>query len=996
MNKIYKGSYCVAFRFFLFLSFSTTLPAFAQDFSPPLITGQVTDVNGPLAGANVLLKDASQGTITDNEGHYSLRANATDTLLFTYLGYVPKAEAVNGRSIVNVVLEEDAQALDQVVINAGYYNVKNKERTGNISSISAEEIEGQPVNNPLAALQGRMAGVDIIETSGVPGSGFEVRIRGQNSLIGGNEPLYIIDGVPYDSRSLSDSGISIETMPRANISPLNAINPANIESIEILKDADATAIYGSRGANGVVLITTKKGKEGKTRFSISSSTGIANIARKLDLLNTEQYLAMRREAYSNDGITEYPENAYDVNGTWDQTRYTDWQEVLIGNTARTQNIQASISGGSAQTQFLLSGNYQKETTVFLGDYNYNRFNVNANINHSSLDNRFSLLFNVAYAIENNNLPKIDFSTQATFLPPNAPALYDENGEVNWENSTWRNPIAAKESIYKNKTNTLLSNAVISYSPVKNIFAKINLGYGNTQLDELFTRPHTMVDPAYNLTSSSSSMSTNKSILEHYIVEPQLEWKKSLDNFNIQFLLGATYQKNIKAQQGFNARGFPDDSFIENLQAATTVTVANQSETVYSYQSFFSRLNFAFRDRLFLNLTGRRDGSSRFGPGNKYGNFGAIGAAWLFSEEMDISWLSLGKLRGSYGITGNDQIGDYQYLQSYLIGDSPYNGNVGLEPARLYNPNFQWEVNKKTEAGLELGFFKNKFFVTLSYYYSRSSNQLLNYTLPATTGFNYILTNLDAVVENKGFETELEGRIAQNDNFSWTLAANLTVPKNTLLEFPGLENSTYSDRFVIGQPLSISKLYTTNGVDPETGLFTFVDVNGDGQITSPEDRPYIADLSPKFYGGFSNSLQYKNWGLDFHFQFVKKKAHNQFYHGIQPGSMYNQTTEVLNHWQQPDDSAPMQQYGTGLYYDSSLAFSHFSESNAAVSDASFVRLKSAELSYTLPLQNTNTSCRIALQGQNLLTFTKYPAGDPEQTARYLPSLRRIALNLQLQF
>lgn len=994
MKNNYRQSLVLTITFVFLFTYHS--PIFSQNLPLKTISGTIVDADGPLSGVNVLVKNTSRGSISDLDGTYSIKAVATDTLVFTYLGYKAQKVRVGATSSINIIMEPDATALDQVVINAGYYSVKNKERTGNISSISAEEIEGQPVNNPLAALQGRMAGVDIVETSGVPGSGFKVRIRGQNSLIAGNEPLYIIDGVPYDSRSLSNSSISIETMPQANISPLNAINPANIESIEILKDADATAIYGSRGANGVVLITTKKGMEGKTRFSISSSTGIASIARKLDLLNTEQYLVMRREAFANDGITEYPANAYDVNGTWDSTRYTDWQEVLIGNTAKTHNIQASVSGGNAQTQFLLAGNYQKETTVFPSDYNYNRFNINSNVKHSSLDDRFNLLFNVAYAIENNNLPKVDFSSQATFLPPNAPALYNENGEINWENSTWKNPIATKESIYKNKTNTLLSNAVISYSPLNNIFAKINLGYGNTQLDELFTRPHTMVDPAYNLTSSSSSMSTNKSILEHYIVEPQLEWKKSLTNFNIQFLLGATYQKNTATQQGFNARGFPDDSFIENLQAATTVTVANQSETVYSYQSFFSRLNLVYRGKLFLNLTGRRDGSSRFGTGNKYGNFGAIGAAWLFSEDLSLPWLSLGKLRGSYGITGNDQIGDYQFLQSYLIGENQYNGNIGLEPARLYNPDFQWEVNKKTEAGLELGFLKNRLFLNLSYYYSRSSNQLIDYALPATTGFTSILANLDAVVENKGFEAELQATLLKNDNFSWKLGGNFTLPKNTLLEFPGLEGSTYSNRFVIGESLNISKLYKVTGIDPETGLFTFEDVNGDGEISSPEDKQYIADLSPKFYGGISNALHYKNWGFDFHFQFVKKKAHNQYYHGIQPGKMFNQTTDVLNHWQQPGDSAPMQQYGTGSYYDSSLAFSHFSESNAAISDASFVRLKSAELSYALPLENTNTSCRIALQGQNLLTFTHFPAGDPEQTARYLPSLRRIALNLQLQF
>lgn len=994
MKNNYRHRLALASIFTLFFSYNS--PLLSQNLPLKIISGTITDADGPLSGVNVLVKNTARGSISDLEGRYSLTASLKDTLVFTYLGYKPLEVAVGSNSILNVVMQTDATALDQVVINAGYYNVKNKERTGNISSISATEIERQPVNNPLAALQGRMAGVDIVETSGVPGSGFQVRIRGRNSINAGNEPLYIIDGVPYDSGSLSSRGVSMEIIPLSNASPLNAINPDNIESIEILKDADATAIYGSRGSNGVVLITTKKGKEGKTQFAISSSTGIANIARKMELLNTEQYLSMRREAFANEGITEYPETAYDLNGTWNQNRYTDWQEELIGGTARTQNIQASISGGNEQTQFRLSGNYQKETTVFPGDFKYNRLNVNANTTHQSADNRFNLLFNVAYAIENNNLPRADITWNALNLAPNAPALYDENGELNWENSTWENPLAQFQAIYKNKTNTLLSNAVLSYKLLENLETKINLGYGNTRLDELGTRPHTIYDPAFGLNSSLSSLSTSNSTAEHFIVEPQLEWKKTFKDFKVNFLLGATYQKNTTAQQGFIGFGFPDNSFIENIQAATTIIPSNETQTVYSYQSFFSRLNLAFRDKLFLNLTGRRDGSSRFGPGNKYGNFGAIGAAWLFSEDLSLPWLSLGKLRGSYGITGNDQIGDYQYLQSYLLGTSQYNGNIGLEPARLYNPDFKWEQNRKAEIGLELGFWKNNLFLNLAYYNSRSSNQLIDYALPATTGFTSILANLDAVVENKGFEAELQATLLKNDNLSWKLGGNFTLPKNTLLEFPGLEGSTYSNRFVIGESLNISKLYKVTGIDPETGLFTFEDVNGDGEISSPEDKQYIADFSPKFYGGISNSLQYKNWGLNVHFQFVKKEAYNQYYRGSQPGSMYNQSVAVLDRWQQVGDIPFMQQFGTGSDYDSYLAFSHFGQSNGAISDASFLRLKSLEIAYSLPLQTQNTTCRIALQGQNLLTFTKFQGGDPERTIGYLPSLRRMELNLQLQF
>ena len=316
---------------------------------------------------------------------------------------------------------------------------------------------------------------------------------------------------------------------------------------------------------------------------------------------------------------------------------------------------------------------------------------------------------------------------------------------------------------------------------------------------------------------------------------------------------------------------------------------------------------------------------------------------------------------------------------------------------LLRQNFQWEITKKAEAGIELGLYKNRIFLNLSYYYSRASNQLINYTLPATTGFTAILTNLDALVENKGLEAEMKGRVIQNDDFAWNVDVNLTVPKNTLLEFPGLENSTYANRFVVGESLSIAQLYKVAGVDPETGIFTFEDFNGDGVITSPEDRQYIADLTPKLYGGISNSLTYKNWGLDVHFQFVKKDSYNQYFFSSQPGTMFNQTTDVLNQWQQPGNNTHLQQYSTGANYDAYIAFSNFSRSDRAISDASFVRLKSMELAYMLPLENIpNTTCRIALQGQNLLTFTKFEGGDPEQTYGYLPSLRRIALNVQLQF
>ncbi|MGB3343645.1 MAG: SusC/RagA family TonB-linked outer membrane protein [Aequorivita sp.] len=960
------------------------------------IKGVVTDSLGiGMAGVNIVIKNTPKGTQSNLNGEYTIIAHPSDTLVFTYMGFKPQEIAVGNRTLINVVMAPDATALDQVIINAGYYTTSNKERTGNIVRVTAAEIEKQPINNPLEALQGRVTGVDVVQNSGVPGGGFKVRIRGQNSLMAGNTPLYIIDGVPYDTQSLASGSTSAGIIPYADVNPLNAINPAAIESIEILKDADATAIYGSRGANGVVLITTKRGKEGKTELMISSSSGIAHITRKVDLLNTEQYLEMRREAFANDGIIDYPATAYDVNGTWDMNRYTDWQKVLIGATANFRNIMAQTSGGSENTQFLVSGQYQEETTVFPGKFLYDRLSVITNLNHQSRDEHFRIVFSGGYTLEKNNLPNLDFTYDAQHLPPNAPALYDKEGNLNWENSTWINPLAQIESKYKQDSKNLISNTVVSYLLLENLEVKINAGYGFSMLNGTRTNPHTIYDPAYGLDSRSSSLTKNEGNRTYWITEPQIRWEKKLDQNKWDVILGTTFQEHNYEQSSIMGRGFPTNNFLNSMTAATTRTILEENKTQYKYHSIFGRVNYAFQNKLFLNATGRRDGSSRFGPNNKYGNFGAIGAAWIFKKGTEPSLLSFGKLRGSYGITGNDQIGDYQYLQTYTLQDYSYDDNIALEPARLYNPNFKWEKITKREAALELEFLESKIALSVAYYNNRSSNQLVNYALPGTTGFTSIQANLDAEIENSGFELEINSTLAQNKNFTWKTSFNLSLPKNKLLAFPGLENSTYANRYVIGEPLTIAKLYELQGVNPETGLFEFTDFNGDGVISSDMDRKYIADLSPKFFGGLNNSLTYKNWSLDFLFQFVKKNGYNQYRFTEPPGIMLNHFESVLDRWQQPGDRAHMQQYTTGQNYEAYLAYSRFTQSNGVISDASFIRLRSMEIAYNIKAgKKSKTSCRVFLQGLNLLTFTNFKGGDPEQLTTFLAPLRRISFGAQL--
>ena len=436
---------------FLALVFYAMGVAFYQakaQSGPPqqAVGGTVTDDLGPITGVNVILLGQNNGTFTDGEGKYRIMASPADTLVFTYLGYKTVTMAVENRTQINVKLQEEATALQEVEVNAGYYTVKERERTGSIGRVTAVEIEKQPVSNPLAAMQGHLTGVNIVQATGVPGGGYTIEIRGKNFINGGTDPLFIVDGVPFSSQSLGAADISVD-INRGNISPLNAINPADIENIEVLKDADATAIYGSRGANGVVLITTKKGKVGKTRVMANISSTLGEVAHFIDLMDTEQYLETRREAILNDEFGSYLENpAFDFVWpdlkTWNQNRYTDWQKELIGGTAYRNNMQLSVSGGSAQTQFLISGAHLKETTVFPGDFNYKKTTVHSTINHRSKDERFTIDLSTIYTLENNSLPRTDLTNKAYSIEPNAPALHDAGGQINWENNTFDNPLAS--------------------------------------------------------------------------------------------------------------------------------------------------------------------------------------------------------------------------------------------------------------------------------------------------------------------------------------------------------------------------------------------------------------------------------------------------------------------------------------------------------------------------------------------------------------------------
>lgn len=972
----------------------------------PAVTGRVIDANGnPVIGATVMVKGTAQGASTDAEGNFTL-SNVTKnaTLRISSIGYDTREVTVKGKSILTQ-LNVDVNKLDETVIIA-YGTTTKRFNTGNVSTVKGEDIQRQPVSNPLAALQGRVPGMVITQQTGVPGGGFAVQIRGRNSvnLNVGNDPLYIVDGVPYPSKILPTNGRPII----GTGSPLNYINPSDIESIDVLKDADATAIYGSRGANGVVLITTKKGQAGKTTVNVNLYSGIGQVTRKIDYLNTPQYLEMRREAFKNDGQTPETWNAPDLL-SWDTTRYTDWQKLLIGGKAHYTDMQASVSGGNTLTQYLIGASYHKETTVFPGNFSDRKGNVHFNVTNSSANQRFRILLDGSYLIDRNNLLSQDLTSYIN-LPPDAPPVYNEDGSLNWANSTWPNlvignPLSATFRKFVRNTNNLIGNAVVSYRILPDLEIRTSFGYNNMQDDELQTFPLGALNPAFAQYNTPSSSFTNNNS-SSWIIEPQVTYKWRLGKGRANVLMGTTFQQSNSKGQILNATGFASDALLENIQAAPNVSTQSVTNTVYKYNALFGRLNYNWEDKYLINLTARRDGSSRFGPGRQFANFGAVGIGWIFSKESFMepasSFLSFGKLRVSYGTSGNDQIGDYQYLSTYRSVQYPYLGVQGLYPNNLFNNNFAWELNKKLEGGVELGFLKDRFLITASYYRNRSSNQLVGYDLPIITGFTSVTANLPAEVQNTGIEFTLITTNLQTKGFKWTTSANLTIPRNKLIAFPNLENTGYANSYIIGQPLTTTKVYHLIGVDAETGAYKFADNSGK-PVDNPsyeKDRIALVNTDPKFYGGLQNNFQYKGFQLDVIFQFVKQTGVNYLFDALPGSSLGNEPITVLDRWQKNGDNKSIQRFNQdyNLYNAAEKAL----QSDRAYSDASFIRLKNLSFSYRFPeswnqkihLQNF----QLYMQCQNLLTITNYKGMDPENQggAVTLPPLRVLTLGIRGSF
>jgi len=971
-----------------------------QLFRQPIsVKGKVVDQTGkPVPGATVKTKDGKSLTMTDENGDFFLKdVDQGAQISASSVGFAStEFKALNDVGII--VLYPSNTKLDEVMV-VGYGTTTKRLTTGSSSQVKGTDLDKQPISNPILGLAGRVSGAFITQNAGYAGATPSVVIRGQNSLTGTvngvADPLYIIDGVPFGSLPVDQTSGS-QNNYIYTFSPLNTIDPAQIESIDILKDADATAIYGSRGANGVVLITTKKGQAGTTRLDADISSGFGKVTNKIKMLSTGDYLDIRRQAFANDNITPNSTNAPDL-FLWDQNANSNVPDLLIGNTQHQTRATLSVSGGDRFTQFLLGGSYRYESTVLKSSTADKTLQFHSSAQHSSHDGKLGISSTISYNSENNTVPNYFLNTMNYSLPPNYP-LYNRDGSLHFATG-FTNPLAAFSGYYNVKTDNLIANASLHYKVLPDLDVKINAGYNYINTFSSTVVPASANNPIYNLQPQATlSNNFNKT----YIVEPQVNYIHTWGKGKLTALLGGTWQEVTQTQPYFALGTFTNNQLATSI-AALNILYKTSGSSDYKYISGFGRLEYEWDGKYLFSGNFRRDGSSRFGSNQPFGSFGSGAAAWIFSKESFIAnkipWLSFGKIKLSYGVVGNDKtLSDYAYLSTYGA-NSPYGPVPSLSPSRIQNPYLQWEVNKKFDAAIDLGFLKDRIFLTAGYYRNLASHLLASISIPTQSGFGYFQGNLpkDAVVENRGFELEVSTVNIRTRTFSWNSSLNLTASRNKLLSFPDLLSSSYASTFEVGQSLNSRFVYHSTGI--VNGIPTAQDMNGDGVITTglyanngSGDRIASGNNDPKFYGGFNNTISYKGFTLDFLLQFVKKTAQRgDLSFASYPGMNANIPQSLLD--------LPLK-YSTSYGTPALNAYTFYAGSDASIEDASYIRLKNVSLAYSLPADWTKklkmSAMQVYLRGQNLLTFTGYKGFDPETGLYQLPTLRMMVAGIKTTF
>ena len=1019
-------------HFFLFLfSFLISVGVFAQT-----ISGVVQSEDGPLPGATVQVKGTNTGTSTDFDGNFTISASQGDVLIISYVGFNPQEITVGQEDTIDVLLAIGTE-LDEIVVT-GYGSVKRREVTGSIASISAENIERLPVTAVSNAIQGQMPGVQVTEVSGEPGVGAQIRVRGVGSITAGNEPLYVIDGFPINKNV--DMGVTGDNFRRGTgrfrpppPNPLANLNPADIESVQVLKDASAAAIYGSRGSNGVVIITTKTGSEdGEPSFSYNTYVGTQSLANKLDLMNAEQHNEFVKDAANNYWVARGGGNsASDPNSVrnqgngriptevlnWDGTD-TDWQDEIF-KSALVINHHLSASGGTEKSRYYVSGNFYDQDGI-IDKTNFQRYSLRANFNVNVTDDfRFGVNIAPSYTSSDKlpagspyfaRPPGIVYAAMVAYpsvKPYNAdgtPNQLDNQSYLRDETerttlaTTASNPLAIIQGVDDNlKQNRTFGNLFAEYDIMEGLTFKTYFGVDVNNYKRNFYRNSSLLyrtsksGETYGQSSSSESL--------NWLTEQTLTYDKQLDdNHKINVLLGYTAQKEKIDINTVVADNYPDD-LVQTISGGQLASgTALQEE--WSLLSNIARINYAFQDRILLSASFRADTSSRFGEGNKTGYFPAASIGYRLSEDVSASWLTDLKLRASYGETGNFLIPNYASVGLLSTSDYPFGGDLesGLGSRTISNSNLGWEKTQSYNIGADFSLFDNRIYGQVEYFQANTTDLLLAVQVPSALGFSSAIQNIGEV-ENKGFEFIVSSRNTVG-TVKWRTDVNFSTIHNEVKSLGPDGEPIYSRggagiRHIteIGSPIGsyfgykVDKVYMNQAeIDadpikdnirtPSPGYFKWQDVDGNGQIDAG-DRTVTGNYIPDFYYGINNEIEYQNWNLSFLIQGVEGseilnlvKRHI----GNNAGN-FQQFAYATDRWRSEADPGsgahPIAHRGAGS--------ANNRQSDYQVDDASYIRLRNVTLAYNFPkskLGNTIDRLRLYLTGTNLLTITDYPGYNPE--------------------
>ncbi|MCB0564688.1 MAG: TonB-dependent receptor [Phaeodactylibacter sp.] len=967
-----------------------------QAFAQGTVKGMATDDNGePLIGATVLLVGTSRGTATDFDGNYILEnvPSGEQQLMASYTGYADLTQTVmvaDGKEVtLNFQLGEDIEVLEEVVV-IGYGTIKKDDATGAVNAVSDESFNRGAIISPDQLITGKIAGVQITANSGEPGGQSSIRIRGGTSVNANNEPLYVIDGVPIDNAGINPGGF------QAGRNPLNFLNPEDIETFTVLKDASATAIYGSRGANGVIMITTKRGKAGdRPRISYNAWASVAEAVNTVEVLNADQFRSLVTSAQ--------PENLKLL-----QNADTDWQNEVL-QSAFGQNHNLSLTGGGESFGYRASIGYLNQDGI-LRTSNTERTNFSLNYNHNMLDNSLKVNFNLKGAFTKDRISPNGVIGAGVAYNPTLPILDPGSifgGYYEYPISVLNagtNPVAELEqTLDQNEGVRGLGNMEINYELpfIKGLSAKVNVGFDINKGERSRFLPSTI---RYQLNSANpgevraENYTRISSLLETY-----LTYDKPLESINsrLNFLAGYSYQDFNNSFPSYVANGLPNDFFgVNNPSGAEELQVRN-SVIENRLISFFGRVNFDVSNKYLFTATLRRDGSSRFGPNNRWGIFPSAALGWKISEEpfmegaLDV--LSSLKLRLGWGITGNQEIGDYNYLARYLPGDALAQYQFGndfvttLRPT-AFDPNLKWEETQTLNAGIDFDFLSGRFGGSIDVYQKTTDDLLFTVNVPAGTNLaNRVLTNIGSL-ENRGVELALNGYVIDTRSFQWNLGFNVAYNQNEItktigdedetflgIQYGGISGGTGTTIQVLRKGESVSSFFVyehildANGLprsdqvdyneDGATNLLDiYIDQNGDGAINE-SDRVVYESALPNLTYGLTSRMNYKNFDLNFT---LRASTGNFVYNNVLSGNSARQN--VTN-----QSSPPSNLLVRGLLVD-------FEEpqylSDYYVEDASFLRMDNITLGYNFPLTGKGLSLRLYVTAQNLFVLTEYTGLDPE--------------------